>query len=95
MSGVSPTARFVRPCAAVARTRSLVTRKRPHSTVSAADAAAKRLVLVRHGESIWNKEKRFTGWCDVPLTEEGEQEAHEAGSILASRGFRFDVAFTR
>lgn len=43
---------------------------------------------------MWNRENRFTGWCDVPLTEEGEQEAVEAGELLAQHGFRFDVAFT-
>jgi len=52
------------------------------------------LVLLRHGESIWNREKRFTGWCDVPLTAEGEEEAMEAGKILGMRGFTFDIAFT-
>ena len=53
-----------------------------------------RLVLVRHGQSAWNLENRFTGWWDVGLTEKGEREAHEAGELLAARGFDFDVAFT-
>ncbi|GIW39691.1 MAG: 2,3-bisphosphoglycerate-dependent phosphoglycerate mutase 2 [Candidatus Binatia bacterium] len=50
------------------------------------------LVLVRHGESLWNRENRFTGWVDVPLTEKGREEARRAGRLL--RGFRFDIAFT-
>jgi 2,3-bisphosphoglycerate-dependent phosphoglycerate mutase len=54
----------------------------------------KKLVLLRHGESTWNKENRFTGWTDVGLTEKGEEEAVEAGRLLAKEGFVFDVAFT-
>ena len=54
----------------------------------------RRLVLLRHGESVWNKENRFTGWTDVALTEEGEQEAVNAGRVLRRAGFVFDVAFT-
>ena len=53
-----------------------------------------RLVLVRHGQSQWNLENRFTGWVDVPVTPLGEQEAHRAGRELKALGFRFDVAFT-
>ncbi len=53
-----------------------------------------RLVLIRHGESQWNRENRFTGWRDVPLSEKGVGEAREAGRRLAAEGFRFDVAFT-
>jgi 2,3-bisphosphoglycerate-dependent phosphoglycerate mutase len=53
-----------------------------------------RVVLIRHGESQWNRENRFTGWRDVPLSETGIQEAHEAGRRLSSEGFTFDVAFT-
>ncbi|HDR04512.1 MAG TPA: 2,3-diphosphoglycerate-dependent phosphoglycerate mutase [Candidatus Marinimicrobia bacterium] len=53
-----------------------------------------KLVLLRHGESIWNKENRFTGWTDVDLTEKGLREAHEAGKVLKAEGFTFDVAFT-
>ena len=52
------------------------------------------LVLLRHGESIWNKENRFTGWMDVDLTEKGIQEAKQAGKILKKEGYSFDVAFT-
>ncbi len=52
------------------------------------------LVLVRHGESEWNKLNRFTGWKDVGLTEEGMAEAHRAGTMLKDLGQRFDCAFT-
>lgn len=52
------------------------------------------LVLLRHGESIWNKENRFTGWTDVDLTETGIAEAREAARLLRAEGFDFDVAFT-
>ncbi len=51
-----------------------------------------KLVLVRHGQSQWNLENRFTGWVDVPVTPLGEQEAHRAGKEL--KGIKFDVAFT-
>ena len=51
-----------------------------------------KLVLVRHGQSQWNLENRFTGWVDVPITPLGEQEAHRAGKEL--KGIKFDVAFT-
>lgn len=53
-----------------------------------------RLVLLRHGESTWNRENRFTGWTDVPLSEKGVEEAREAGRVLAREGYVFDVAFT-
>jgi 2,3-bisphosphoglycerate-dependent phosphoglycerate mutase len=52
------------------------------------------LVLLRHGESTWNKENRFTGWTDVDLSEKGRQEAHEAGVVLKAGGYEFDVAYT-
>jgi 2,3-bisphosphoglycerate-dependent phosphoglycerate mutase len=52
------------------------------------------LILLRHGESIWNKENRFTGWTDVDLSEKGIQEAKQAGKILKKEGYSFDVAFT-
>lgn len=52
------------------------------------------LVLVRHGESEWNRANRFTGWKDVGLTEEGISEAHRAGAMLKETGQRFDCAFT-
>lgn len=53
-----------------------------------------KLVLVRHGESLWNKENRFTGWTDVDLSERGIQEARQAGKILKQEGYTFDIAFT-
>ena len=56
--------------------------------------AATKVVLLRHGESTWNKENKFTGWTDVDLSEKGIQEAHEAGTTLLREGFTFDVAFT-
>lgn len=54
----------------------------------------KKLVLLRHGESTWNKENRFTGWTDVALSEKGVQEAKTAGLVLKQNGFAFDVAYT-
>jgi len=54
----------------------------------------KKLVLLRHGESTWNKENRFTGWHDVDLSEKGLVEAGKAGEVLLKEGFVFDVAFT-
>jgi 2,3-bisphosphoglycerate-dependent phosphoglycerate mutase len=53
-----------------------------------------KIVLLRHGESSWNKENRFTGWTDVPLSEKGIAEAREAGKLLKNEGFAFDLAFT-
>jgi 2,3-bisphosphoglycerate-dependent phosphoglycerate mutase len=53
-----------------------------------------RLILVRHGQSQWNLENRFTGWWDVDLTEKGEAEARSAGKLLADKGMLPDVAFT-
>jgi len=53
-----------------------------------------RLVLLRHGESVWNKENRFTGWTDVDLSEKGLEEAREAGRLMAAEKFEFDMAFT-
>lgn len=54
----------------------------------------KKLVLLRHGESVWNKENRFTGWTDVDLSEKGTEEAVQAGQLLLREGFVFDAAFT-
>jgi 2,3-bisphosphoglycerate-dependent phosphoglycerate mutase len=54
----------------------------------------KKLVLLRHGESIWNKENRFTGWVDVDLSQKGREEAVAAGRILQKEGYSFDVAYT-
>lgn len=53
-----------------------------------------KVVLIRHGESSWNQENRFTGWTDVPLSEKGLEEAHEAGRLLKKEKFVFDLAFT-
>ena len=52
------------------------------------------LVLMRHGQSAWNLENRFTGWWDVPITDKGEAEARAAGQMLKAKGFAFDIAFT-
>jgi hypothetical protein len=52
------------------------------------------LVLLRHGQSVWNQENLFTGWTDIDLTEQGVREAREAGAQLAAGGYSFDVCFT-
>lgn len=54
----------------------------------------KKIVLLRHGESTWNKENRFTGWTDVDLTPKGLQEARNAGQLLRAQGYVFDMAYT-
>jgi len=56
--------------------------------------AKHRLVLVRHGLSTWNAENLFTGWADVPLSAEGETEAHAGGTLMREAGFQFDLAYT-
>ena len=53
-----------------------------------------KLVLLRHGESIWNMENRFTGWTDVDLSERGKEQAHKAGQLLKNEGYSFDVTYT-
>ena len=53
-----------------------------------------KLVLLRHGESTWNKENRFTGWTDVDLSDRGREEAREAGRLLKEGGYVFDIAYT-
>src|SRR5919197_6235736 len=53
-----------------------------------------RVVLLRHGESTWNRENRFTGWTDVDLSERGREEALEAGRLLTEDGYTFDIAYT-
>ncbi|MEO6520234.1 MAG: 2,3-diphosphoglycerate-dependent phosphoglycerate mutase [Mucilaginibacter sp.] len=53
-----------------------------------------KLVLIRHGESVWNKENRFTGWTDVDLSADGYTQAHQAGQILNKHGYNFDIGFT-
>ncbi|HNZ06676.1 MAG TPA: 2,3-bisphosphoglycerate-dependent phosphoglycerate mutase, partial [Candidatus Cloacimonadota bacterium] len=54
----------------------------------------KQIVLMRHGESVWNKENLFTGWTDVDLSDKGLTEAHEAGKRLREAGFEFDLCYT-
>jgi len=54
----------------------------------------KKVVLIRHGESVWNSENRFTGWTDVDLSEKGVQEATKAGKLLKEEGFKFEKAYT-
>lgn len=54
----------------------------------------RKLVLLRHGESIWNKENLFSGWTDVDLSDYGKEEVRKAGKVLKEQGFTFDVAFT-
>lgn len=53
-----------------------------------------KLAFLRHGESIWNKKNRFTGWTDVDLSKRGIQEASQAGKVLKKEGYTFDVVFT-
>src|SRR3546814_15427603 len=53
-----------------------------------------KLVLMRHGESQWNLENRFTGWTDVDLTDTGREQARQAGKLLKEQGFEFDLAYT-
>lgn len=53
-----------------------------------------KLVLLRHGQSVWNKENKFTGWYDIELSDQGRAEAQEAGKLLKKEGFEFDLAFT-
>jgi 2,3-bisphosphoglycerate-dependent phosphoglycerate mutase len=54
----------------------------------------KRVVIIRHGESVFNKENRFTGWQDVALTDKGLREARQAGNDLSDKGYKFDVVYT-
>ena len=53
-----------------------------------------KIVLMRHGESTWNRENRFTGWADINLTEKGEAQAREAGRLMKEAGFQFDITYT-
>ena len=53
-----------------------------------------KLVLVRHGQSLWNLANKFTGWTDIDLSDQGVREAHEAGKLLKEAGYHFDVAYT-
>src|SRR6202795_673885 len=52
-----------------------------------------KLVLLRHGESVWNQENRFTGWTDVDLSDRGRDEAQKAGRLLKEQGYEFDIAY--
>src|SRR5205809_5525924 len=72
---------------AIARDRRLT--KTPHGQF-----AMNKVVLLRHGESVWNRENRFTGWADVGLTEKGVNGARAAGELLKKEAFAFDLAFT-
>jgi len=53
-----------------------------------------KIVMIRHGESLWNKENRFTGWTDIDLSEKGIEEATKAGQLLKTEGYTFDIAYT-
>lgn len=53
-----------------------------------------KLILVRHGESVWNLENKFTGWTDVDLTQKGEEEAKNAGKVIFENNIKIDEAFT-
>src|SRR5579884_4020900 len=63
-------------------------------TTFCGESRMRKLVLVRHGQSTWNRENRFTGWTDVGLSEKGMEEAAEAGQWLRKEGYRFDLAYT-
>lgn len=66
----------------------------PEKSSTAAPGKTYTLVLLRHGESLWNKEDRFTGWSDVPLTEKGEAGALKAGKLMKAEGLSFDQVYT-
>ena len=63
-------------------------------TVQNAQQRITQLVLLRHGQSIWNRDKKFTGWSDIPLSAKGEQEAEQAAYLLKQAGLTFDLCFT-
>jgi len=71
-----------------------VKRNQGYTKRSSLSMKTHRLVLVRHGESTWNKENRFTGWVDCPLSEKGVKEAISGGNLLKENGFQFDIAYT-
>src|SRR3989338_6676821 len=79
------------PCDSPSATRPYTVHRTPYTSK---DTNMKRVVLLRHGESAWNKENRFTGWTDVDLNEKGMEEARAAGRLLKQDGFTFDVAYT-
>ena len=73
----------------------MVRRARPHEKgISMAEDNLMHLVIVRHGESVWNKENLFTGWTDVDLSEAGVEEAKEGGRALKEAGYDFDICYT-
>jgi len=75
--------------------KSIVTTNNNRITSSSSQLCmAYTLVLIRHGESTWNSENKFTGWADVPLSEKGEGEARAGGKLLRDAGFEFDLAYT-
>jgi 2,3-bisphosphoglycerate-dependent phosphoglycerate mutase len=67
---------------------------KPYRCFSVLAIRMQKLVLLRHGESLWNQENRFTGWTDVDLSDEGYNQAHRAGKLLAKHGYNFDAGFT-
>eukprot|EP01071_Lankesteria_metandrocarpae_P005556 Lankesteria_metandrocarpae@DN4036_c0_g1_i1.p1 len=69
-------------------------RSSAYSTITKMTTTKYTVVLLRHGESTWNKENRFTGWTDVELSAQGEEEAKTAGVLLKENGYKFDVAYT-
>ena len=64
------------------------------ATVNQDSAKIRKVVFLRHGESQWNKENKFTGWTDVDISEQGVKEAHRAGALLLKEGYTFDAAYT-
>lgn len=76
-----------------AKTRCRI-RKRFSQSSESANGNIASVVFLRHGQSLWNKIPTFSGWCDVPLTEHGIEQAKEAGTLLRERGFNFDIAYT-
>jgi len=88
----TPSAAFSSP---LAHRPSLITPSvRGGSQSSQLSAAKYQIVLLRHGESTWNEENKFTGWADVPLSVKGLGEARESGKLMLAEGFKFDVAYT-
>ncbi len=87
--------REVQPVAAHRRgTRRVGEVRGPESVPPIGSRDMHKVVLLRHGESTWNKENRFTGWTDVDLSEKGLEEAKEAGNVLKAEGYSFDLAYT-
>lgn len=78
--------------------RTLLAFKRPNKAFfilkKEGDKCTYKVVFVRHGQSIWNKDGRCSGWIDVPLNEKGIKEAHDAGTLLRDLGYSFDLSYT-